>query len=147
MSTACADILLVEDNEDDIALIKHALRKEKNALKIMIARDGQEAIDYLFSVGQYAGKKSPLPRVMILDLNMPRLDGLEVLKIIRAENLTCLLPVVILTTSDQQRDIIESYEFGVNSYVKKPMDVDEFYNAIRSLQRYWTRYNSIADPV
>lgn len=137
------EILLVEDNEDDIILIQSQMKKY-NGPKMAVVRDGQQAIDYLFCVGEYEGKTINFPKVMFLDLNMPRLSGLQVLRIIRAEKKTSLLPVVILTTSDDQKDIIESHEFGVNSYIKKPVDYDEFSLTIKELLDYWSQCNIIS---
>ena len=131
-------ILLVEDNPDDIALTIRAFRKSKIMNEIVQAHDGSEALDYLFGTGQYAGRDlSVMPTLVLLDLKMPKVDGLEVLRQLRANELTRLLPVVILTTSKQDQDIIDGYALGANSYVRKPVDFNQFVEAVRQLGLYW----------
>ena len=133
-------ILLVEDNPDDVELTERAFKRSHLGNTVITKRDGQEALDYLFGKDEQ-GKHYPLPDVMLLDLNMPRLNGLEVLQKIRADERTRPVPVVVLTTSDEQRDIVDSYQLGANSYIRKPVDTKEFFEAIQSLELYWTVRN------
>src|SRR5829696_6058020 len=120
-------ILLVEDNADDELLTRRTLRKNNICNEVVVARDGAEALDYLFATGEYAGRDpSAMPQVVLLDLGLPKLDGLEVLGRIRGDERTRLLPVVILTSSEEQEDIVDGYGLGANSYVKKPVDVTRF---------------------
>lgn len=135
-------ILLVEDNPDDEALTLRAFAKNKIANPVVVARDGVEALDYLFGTGIHAGRDvAAKPSVVLLDLKLPRIDGLEVLRRIRADNQTCLLPVVILTTSKEQRDIFEAYSLGANSYIRKPVDFEKFIHAVGQLALYWLSLN------
>jgi len=135
-------ILLVEDNPDDEALTIRALQKNNILNEVVVARDGAEALDFLNGTGKYAGRDiSILPEVVLLDLNLPKLNGLEVLKRIRESAQTKLLPVVILTTSNEDRDKIESYRLGCNSYIRKPVDFVQFSEAIRQLGMYWLLLN------
>lgn len=135
-------LLLVEDNPDDEALTLRALHKHNLANKIVVARDGQEALDYLFGSGAYSDRNtSELPQVILLDLKLPKMDGLQVLERLRAEPLTRHIPVVMLTSSNEERDIIRSYELGVNSYVRKPVDSEQFLEAARQLGLYWLVLN------
>lgn len=135
-------IFLVEDNADDEALMLRALKKNNIANEIVIARDGAEALDYLFGAGKYAGRNTnEQPQIILLDLKLPKLDGIEVLKRIREDERTKFIPVVVLTTSVEQRDIVESYQFGANSYVQKPVDFNEFMEATRQLGTYWLLLN------
>ena len=136
-------ILLVEDNPDDEALTIRALKKNKIANKVVVTHDGVEALDYIFAQGEYAGRDiSEHPQVILLDLKLPRIDGHEVLKRIRADKRTSRIPVVILTTSDEDQDIIQSYDNGANSYIRKPVDFDQFMEAIRKLGMYWLVLNT-----
>ena len=131
-------ILLVEDNPDDIALTIRAFRKSNIMNEIVQAHDGSEALDYLFGTGQYGGRDlSIMPTLILLDLKMPKVDGLEVLRRLRANELTKLLPVVILTTSKEDQDVIDGYALGANSYVRKPVDFNQFVEAVRQLGLYW----------
>jgi two-component system response regulator len=135
-------ILLVEDNTSDIKLTKRALEQNQIANIMVIAEDGREALDYLFGVGQYADRDiKNLPAVVLLDLKLPRVEGLEVLKEIRTNELTRLLPVVILTSSDQEEDLITSYKLGANSYIRKPVDFHQFAEAVKTLGMYWLLLN------
>jgi CheY-like chemotaxis protein len=135
-------ILLVEDNQDDEILTLRAFRKLNIHNPIVVVRDGAEALDYLFSRGAHAGRDPGIkPQVILLDLHLPKLDGLEVLKHIRSDERTRLLPVVMLTSSNEERDLTGSYELGVNSYVRKPVDVSSFFEAIRQLGMYWLLLN------
>jgi CheY-like chemotaxis protein len=139
---ADAIILLVEDNPDDEFLTVRALRRGGLSQDVVVAHDGVEALDYLFGTGAYAGRDvGALPQVVMLDLKLPRLDGLEVLRRIRADERTRLLPVVILTSSDEERDRLHGYRHGANSYVRKPVDYDQFAEAIRQLGVYWLLLN------
>lgn len=135
-------ILLVEDNPDDVKLTERALKKSKILNELMVAQDGVEAVDYLFGTGKYAGRDTKaLPQVVLLDLKMPRMDGLEVLQRIRTDERTKLLPVVVLTTSSEDRDRVESYKLGANSYIRKPVDFDQFVSAVQNLGLYWLVLN------
>ena len=135
-------ILLVEDNPDDVVLAMRALKKNHIANEVVVARDGVEALDFLFAEGAQRDRNpSDLPEVVLLDLKLPKLHGLEVLQQIRADERTQLLPVVVLTTSSEDRDIVESYRLGANSYIRKPVDYDQFTEAIRQLGMYWLVLN------
>lgn len=135
-------ILLVEDNPDDVELTLRALRKNHLTNEMVIARDGAEALDYLFGTGAHEGRDlNVMPALILLDLKLPKLDGLEVLKRVRADERTRLLPVVILTSSTEERDLVDSYSLGANSYVRKPVDFTEFVEATRQLGLYWLLYN------
>ena len=135
-------ILLVEDNPDDVELTMRALAKSHVANSVDLAVDGVEALDYLFCTGKFTGRDPCLlPQVILLDLKMPRMDGLEVLRRIRADEKTRLLPVVILTTSSEERDKVESYKLGANSYIRKPVDFAQFAESVRQLGLYWLVLN------
>ncbi len=135
-------ILLVEDNPDDEALTIHALKSNKIGNVVIVARNGVEALDYLFGTGAHEGRDLPLlPAVVLLDLKLPKIDGLEVLRRIRADTRTQLLPVVILTSSTEDEDRLKGYALGANSYVRKPVDFDEFVRAAGQLGLYWLLLN------
>jgi two-component system response regulator len=135
-------ILLVEDNPDDVELTLRAFKKSNILNKVIVAKDGVEALDYLFGTGVHAGRDvKELPVIILLDLKLPRIDGLEVLKRIRQDESTKLLPVIILTSSAEQKDVINGYSLGANSYVRKPVDFDQFAKAIKHLGLYWLLLN------
>jgi CheY-like chemotaxis protein len=140
-------ILLVEDNPDDEALTLRALKKNNLRNEVVIAHDGAEALDYLFGTGKYSGRDTSLtPQFVLLDLKLPKVDGLEVLRQLRADPRTKLLPVVILTTSNEEIDRLNGYDMGANSYIRKPVDFDQFIDAVRQLGLYWLILNE-APPV
>jgi two-component system response regulator len=142
-------ILLVEDNSDDAELALRAFAKSETKNEIVLVRDGVEALDYLFATGPHAGRASGMPEVVLLDLNLPRLDGLEVLRRLRDDERTRRLPVVMLTSSGQDQDVLQSYALGANSYVRKPVDFGQFVDAARQLGLYWLLLNTpvpAADP-
>lgn len=135
-------ILLVEDNPDDEALAIRALKRNHIMNEVVVAHDGVEALDYLFGTGTYGSRDTTLqPAVVLLDLKLPRVDGIEVLRRLREDERTKLLPVVILTTSNEERDMLNSYSLGCNSYVRKPVDFLQFSEAIRQLGMYWLLMN------
>ena len=138
------EILLVEDNETDAELTIRALKRKNLANKLVWAKDGAEALDFIFGEGEYSERdvEKGLPRLILLDLRMPKVDGLEVLQAIKADERTKMIPVVVLTSSKEDRDIVESYELGVNSYVSKPVEFDEFTEAVSTLGLYWMLLNN-----
>ncbi len=141
-------ILLVEDNPDDVALTIRALKKNNIANELVVAGDGVEALDYLFGTGAHAGRDvEDLPQMVLLDLKLPRIDGLEVLRRVRGDERTRMVPVVILTASDEERDIVESYSLGANSYIRKPVDFDRFIEAVHQLGLYWLVLNLAPPPL
>lgn len=138
-------ILLVEDNEDDILLTQRAFSKHKLGNELVVVRDGREALDWLFAEGEHQGRDvAAQPEVVLLDVNMPRVGGLEVLERIRADARTALVPVVMLTSSKQEEDLVRSYQLGANSYVRKPVSFDAFAEAVRTLGVYWLVVNERA---
>jgi two-component system response regulator len=140
-------ILLVEDNPDDEELTIRSLEKDNIDYQIVVVHDGAEALDYLFGKGEYKKRDiSIMPVIIMLDIKLPKISGLEVLKQIRANTDTQLLPVVILTSSDDERDLIESYELGANSYIRKPVNFNEFQKTVQQLSSYWILLNS-APPI
>lgn len=140
-------ILLVEDNANDEYLTLRALKKHNVANDVVVARDGVEALDYLFATGSHAGRDArELPLVVLLDLKLPKVDGLEVLRRIRDDERTRLLPVVILTSSNEERDVLHGYKLGTNSYVQKPVDFTAFMDAVGQLGLYWLMLNQPAPP-
>lgn len=146
MSDDCRIILLAEDNPDDVALTRRALKKANIANDLAVVSNGREALDYLFGEGEYADATPPAPCLMLLDLNMPKMGGLQVLERIRADERTRLIPTVILTTSKEERDLVASYSLGANSYIRKPVDFAQFAVAIQQLGLYWLVLNE-APPV
>ena len=135
-------ILLVEDNPDDVELTMRALKKNRLATEVVVVRHGAEALDFLFANGAYSGRNPDvLPDLMLLYLKLPKIDGLEVLRRVRAAPQTQLLPVVVLTLSNEEEDIAEAYRLGANSYVRKPVDFDRFNELLQQLGRYWLEVN------
>ncbi len=141
-------ILLVEDNPDDELLTLRAFKKNNISNEIVVARDGVEALDYLFATGAHVGRDTAdTPQVVLLDLKLPRMSGLEVLRKMRSEPLTKLLPVIILTTSNEESDVLSGYELGANSYIRKPVDFSQFLEAVRQLGLYWLVLNQAPPAV
>ena len=135
-------ILLVEDNPDDVELTLRSLRKNNISNEVVVVRDGAEALEYIFATGAYAGRDtSVMPAVILLDLKLPKVDGLEVLRRLRADERTKLLPTVIVTSSKEEKDLISGYSLGANSYVRKPVDFVQFSEAVKQLGLYWLLLN------
>lgn len=134
-------ILLVEDNPDDVELTVHALKRNNIVNPIEILRDGQEALDYLFYKGKYSSASHPLPNLILLDLKLPKVDGIEILERIKNDRKLKLLPVVVLTSSKEENDVIKSYDLGVNSYIRKPVDFDQFVDTVKQIGFYWLLMN------
>ena len=140
------EILLVEDNPNDAELAMRALKKNKLANNVIRVSDGEEALDFIFARGQFKTRERlNIPRLILLDLKLPKIDGLEVLKIIKADPVTKLIPVVVLTSSKEEKDMIESYRLGVNSYIVKPVDFDKFIDSVRDIGLYWLLLNQQPD--
>lgn len=137
------DILLVEDNPNDAELALRALRKHNLANRIEWLKDGEQALDYLFRRGPWAERSEGLPRVILLDLRLPKVDGIEVLRAIRSDAMTKELPVVVLTSSKEERDVINTYKLGVNSYIAKPVAFDEFARVVAEIGLYWAVLNRV----
>jgi two-component system response regulator len=134
-------ILLVEDDPDDVELTRRAFSKNRVANEVVVVRDGVEALDFLFATGAHARRPGGLPQLVLLDLKLPKLDGVEVLRRLKADARTRCLPVVVLTSSTEETDLARCYELGVNSYVRKPVDFGEFVEAVRQLHVYWLLLN------
>jgi two-component system response regulator len=144
MSVKGDTILLVEDNPDDVELTLRAFKKNNIANGVVIARDGVEALDYLFGTGAYAARDTnDTPRIILLDLKLPKLDGLQVLERLRKDERTRLTPVVILTSSKEEQDLVSGYKTGANSYVRKPVDFNQFVEAVRHIGLYWLLINEV----
>jgi CheY-like chemotaxis protein len=140
------EILLVEDNPNDAELAMRALKKNKLANNVIRVSDGEEALDFIFARGQFKTRERlNIPRLILLDLKLPKVDGLELLKIIKADPVTKLIPVVVLTSSKEEKDMIESYRLGVNSYIVKPVDFDKFIDSVRDIGLYWLLLNQQPD--
>lgn len=142
MTENMVEILLVEDNLRDVELTLHALQEHHLTNNITVIRDGAEALDFMFGTGQYAGRNvSHRPKVILLDLKLPKVDGHEVLRQLKADERSQMVPVVVLTSSKEERDIVESYKLGVNSYIVKPVDFEQFSESMRQLGMYWMLLN------
>ncbi len=142
MSKGPVEILLVEDNPHDVELALHALHKNNFSNRLHVVRDGAEALDFIFGTGPYADRSvNEAPKVVLLDLKMPKVDGLEVLKRVKADPRTRMIPVVVLTSSREESDIVASYQLGANSYIVKPVDFQQFTEAVRQLGLYWLLLN------
>ena len=140
--TGAVEILLVEDNPEDLELTLRSLQKSKLSNRIEVARDGAEALDFIFCEGPHAGRSiEDVPKVILLDLKLPKVDGLEVLRRLKADPRTVAIPVVVLTSSREQRDVVESYRLGVNSYIVKPVNFEGFIAAVQELGMYWLLLN------
>ena len=138
------EILLVEDNPNDVELTLRALQKQNLANKVFVVRDGAEALEFMFATGAFVGRKvSNLPKVVLLDLKLPKVDGIEVLKRIKADERTRHTPVVMLTSSQEERDVLDTYNLGVNSYIVKPVDFSNFVHAVAELGVYWGILNKV----
>jgi two-component system response regulator len=148
MLKSTTNILLVEDNPDDVELTLHALKKNNIINPIEVIRDGQEAVDYLFYKGNYSNSTHPFPGLILLDLKLPKVDGIEILRRIKYDRKRKLIPVVVLTSSKEEKDVIESYNLGVNSYIRKPVDFDQFVETVKHIGFYWLLLNEdVADLV
>jgi two-component system response regulator len=142
MNNDGVDILLVEDNPNDVELMLHVFTINRISNRIRVVRDGSEALEFILCTGAYASRNmNDGPRLILLDLKLPKVDGLEVLKQIKADPRTCAIPVVVLTSSHQERDLVSSYKYGVNSYICKPVDFEQFTEAARMLGMYWLLLN------
>jgi two-component system, response regulator len=139
-------ILLVEDNPNDLELTLRALRKNHLTASIDVARDGEEALQYLFSEGAFSSRPHENPKVVLLDLKLPKVDGMEVLRRLRGDSRTASIPVVILTSSREERDVVQGYNLGVNSYIVKPVEFDRFMKAVADLGFYWLMLNQPPEP-
>ena len=147
MTNRQIEILLVEDNKDDVELTLHALRKENLANHIHVARDGEEALEFLFCSGPHTDRSfEHPPRLILLDLKLPKVDGLEVLKRLKSDARTCTIPVVILTSSREERDLVQSYGLGANSYIQKPVDFEQFRDTVKRAGFYWLLINQAPVP-
>lgn len=142
MLNQSVEILLVEDNPHDVKLALHAFQKQHIANQLQVVRDGAEALEFIFCTGRYANRQiDKTPRLILLDLKLPLVDGIEVLRLIKTDPRTQMIPVVIMTSSQEESDIVESYKLGVNSYIVKPVDFDQFNEVVRQLGYYWLLLN------
>src|SRR5229473_1726638 len=142
MNSGELDILLVEHNQDDMDLALHALRREKLANHIYVARDGEEALDFLFCRGAFASRAfDHPPKLVLLDLKLPKVDGIEVLRQVKGDPRTRAVPVVVMTSSKEERDLVQSYDLGANSYIQKPVDFDQFRQTVKTVGLYWMVIN------
>ena len=143
MTESVVEILLVEDNPSDVELTLHALRKNNFTNRIHVVRDGEEAMEFIFCEGDYSGRRPEEgPKVVLLDLHLPKVSGLEVLRRVKADSRTNAIPIVVLTSSREERDVVDSYQLGVNSYIVKPVDFNQFTEAVRTLGLYWILLNN-----
>jgi CheY-like chemotaxis protein len=138
------EILLVEDNPRDVDLTLRAMRRNNMANKMYVVRDGAEALDFIFARGEYSHRNDH-PKVILLDLKLPKIDGLEVLRRIKADQRARMIPVVVLTSSNNERDLVESYRLGVNSFITKPVDFNQFVEAVKNLGMYWLLINQVPE--
>jgi len=146
MMSEGAEILLVDDSAADVELTLHALKERASVSDVQVARDGEEALNFLFCVGDYEGAACrPLPQLILLDLKLPKIDGIAVLRRVKADRRTRSIPVIVLTSSGEDRDLLATYELGVNSYIQKPVDFDRFRETVYTLGEYWLRMN-LAPP-
>ena len=141
MLKSTTNILLIEDNPDDVELTLYAFKKNNIANPVEVVRDGQEALDYLFYKGKYSNSTHPLPGLILLDLKLPKVDGIEILKKVKHDRRLKLIPVIVITSSEEDRDVIESYDLGVNSYIRKPVDFDQFVETVKNIGLYWLLLN------
>ena len=139
------DILLAEDSATDAEMTMRALRKSQLANNLILVKDGQEALDFLQMKGEFAGRSNGRPKLILLDIKMPRVDGIEVLRYIKQTDALRTIPVVMLTSSAEERDMVESYQLGANSYIVKPVDTEEFYRAVKDLGMYWLLVNKVIE--
>ena len=144
MSDHQVQILLVEDNPNDVKLALHAFRTHNLANDVHVVRDGAEALEFIFGTDRYADRNvAAVPKLILLDLKLPLMDGIEVLRRIKADEQACMIPVVVMTSSNEERDMVESYKLGVNSYIRKPVDFNQFTEAVRQLGCYWLLLNEV----
>lgn len=141
------EILLVEDNPTDAELTMRALKKKNLANNLVWVKDGVEALDFIFCKGQYQGRNNTTPKLIMLDLKLPKIDGIEVLRVLKSDPKTKTVPVVMLTSSNEERDIVESYKLGVNSYIVKPVDFDKFLEMVSQVGLYWSLVNKVPQNV
>jgi two-component system response regulator len=147
MTGRCVEILLVEDNPNDIKLALHAFKSNNVANQVQVVRDGAEALEFIFATGRFAHRQVETgPKVILLDLKLPLVDGIEVLRQIKTDPRTRAIPVVVMTSSREERDIVETYQLGVNSYIVKPVDFDQFTDVVRQLGYYWLLLNQAPQP-
>jgi two-component system, response regulator len=147
MSDHQVEILLVEDNPNDVKLALHAFKTHNLANRVHVVRDGAEALEFIFGTDRYAERNAVAgPKLILLDLKLQLVDGIEVLRQIKADERTCMIPVVVMTSSNEDRDMVESYKLGVNSYIRKPVDFNQFTEAVRQLGCYWLLLNEVPPP-